>query len=214
MITVALISMKGGSGKTTIALNLAVAASFQKKTAAIIDLDPQGSVLCWWRHRKACMGVHEPKVESTYAVGLQEVFENVSGSDYVFIDTASHNMSEAISAAKVADVVLIPFMPSAPDLAEIHSSFEVAKAAKKKAAAIMNMAPTRGTLGQEVLEWMELRNYAVSPVVLAQRNTFLRSIFEGMSVQEYEPNGKASEEIRNLFMWMDLFRWMLEFHKQ
>src|ERR1039458_10336800 len=109
--TLAIISQKGGAGKTTLALNLAVAAESIGVPTVVIDLDPQASAKTWHdiRVRKDA-----PFVVSAQAIRLDEVIEvsRANGAELVMIDTAPHSESAALGAARAADLVLIPCRPA------------------------------------------------------------------------------------------------------
>ena len=124
MHVIALISQKGGSGKTTLAVALAVAHEVESGTSTVVDLDPQGSAVAWHHLRSgappAVQAVHPPRL----ARALQ-TFQD-GGVGLVVIDTAHHASAGALAASRLADLVLVPCRPSTPDLAAIGASLEVA----------------------------------------------------------------------------------------
>ena len=117
--TLALISQKGGSGKTTLALALAAAHELAGGQAAVIDLDPQGSATVWGRLR--------------------------GGVPPAVIDTAPREAGGAAEAARLADLVMIPCRPSAIDLAAIPAT--LAAIGMVDAVAVLNACPPRGPGG-------------------------------------------------------------------
>ena len=104
MLTVGIVSQKGGVGKTTLAFNLAVAAELAGNAALIVDLDPQASAVAWSDSREA----ETPVVVSAEAARLVEVLTTASkhSAALCFIDTAPHGESPALAAARAADLVL------------------------------------------------------------------------------------------------------------
>jgi chromosome partitioning protein len=106
MKTIAVISQKGGAGKTTLSVHLATAAAIAGHSAAIIDLDPQGTAASWGDRRKAAT----PEVVSGQAARLSILTEAAqgNGADFLIIDTAPNADQTALRAAQIADVVLIP----------------------------------------------------------------------------------------------------------
>ena len=124
--TLALISQKGGSGKTTLTLALAAAHERAGGSAAVIDLDPQGSATVWGRLRE---GV-PPVVIAAHPPRLARVVEAAAdaGTSLVVIDTAPREAGGAAEAARLADLVLIPCRPSAVDLAAIPATLAAARA--------------------------------------------------------------------------------------
>ena len=120
MKTIAIISQKGGAGKTTLALHLATAFALSGRNAAIIDLDPQASSANWSDRRASDM----PVVLSAHASRLAHEMDRVrqTGGDVLVIDTAPHSDSAALEAAKAADLVLVPCRPAILDIEAIHNT--------------------------------------------------------------------------------------------
>ena len=116
MRTVALISMKGGSGKTTATVHIAVAAAQQGRNVALIDTDPQQSTVRWGDRRAAALPVVLTVPPSRLAAELQRCAD--AGTDLAIIDTPPRAGSDnaAQAAAKVADLVLLPCGPSVLDV--------------------------------------------------------------------------------------------------
>lgn len=200
MKTIAIISQKGGAGKTTLAINLAVAASKFKKQSVIIDLDPQASATNWHDSRE----LETPVVVSAQAARLQMVIDAAKeeGVNFVFIDTAPHSESSSLAAARIADFILIPCRPAILDLRAIGNTIDLAKLAGTKAAVVLTCVPPRGTLAHEASEAVSTYGIKLCPSQIGQRAAFVHSITEGQSVHEYEPSGKAAEEINNLYKWV------------
>ena len=201
MKTIAIISQKGGSGKTTVAVHLAVCAERAGKVAAIIDLDPQGSAFEWSSRRVT----DSPEVirATSDQLGVLLVQAKANGADFAIIDTAPHSDKAATVAAGLADIILIPCRPAAFDVAAIPTTLDILKLsnAKDKAFILLNAVPPQGRSGDEAAEG--LANFAnVSPVRLVHRAAYSHAVNDGRSVQEYEPNGKASEEILALYQWI------------
>ena len=200
MRTIAIVSQKGGSGKSTIAVHLAVCAARNGKGTAIIDLDPQASAAKWKRRRKT----DGPEVIIASPAQLAALLKQAAanGADLVIIDTAPHTDSAALAAADHADMVLIPCRPSAVDIDAIADTLDVLKLSKSKSKAhiILNAVPARGSSGDEVADGLA----AFAPVALVrlgQRAAYSRAWNDGRSVEEYEPKGKAADEIRALYTW-------------
>ena len=110
MQTISLLAQKGGTGKTTLALSLAVAAVQAGRTVAVIDLDPQASAGNW-ADRRALKDA--PAVVSAHVPRLQSVIDTArqNGVDLLLIDTPGKSEQAALVAAKAADLVLIPCRP-------------------------------------------------------------------------------------------------------
>ena len=197
MKTLAIIAQKGGSGKTTIAVHLAVCASRQKLPTALIDIDPQASAFKWNESRS-----EEDRLDAIKAdAGQIPAFlkqAKAGGIGLVIIDTAPHSDSAAAIAAQLADFVLIPCRPARFDLDAIASTFEIARLAKTPAAVVINAAP-RGKLAEEAREALQQQGITVMETILQQRAAYSHAVIDGRSVHEYEPNGKAAAEINELY---------------
>lgn len=200
MKTVAIVSRKGGAGKTTLAVHLAVAASVKGKEVAIIDLDPQASAAGWGDSRTA----ETPAVVSAQAARLPKVLETAAnaGADLAIIDTAPHSETAALAAIRAADLILIPCRPAILDLRAISDTIDLVNLAKKTATVVLNAVPPRGSLADEAIEAIKGYGMAVAPVKVGQRAAFVHSLTTGLTAQEYEPEGKAAEEIQQLYKWM------------
>jgi chromosome partitioning protein len=113
MKTVAVISQKGGAGKSTLALHLAVAAEIAGLATIVIDLDPQASAATWKDLRKA----DTPSVTSVQAARLPQIMATAveHGIQLAVIDTAPHSETAALAAARAADFILIPCRPAILD---------------------------------------------------------------------------------------------------
>jgi chromosome partitioning protein len=201
MKTIAIISQKGGSGKTTIAVHLAVCTVRAGKVAAIIDLDPQASAVEWQSRRQA----DTPEVITSTPERLASLLKqaNENGADLAIIDTAPHSDRAATIAADLADVVLIPCRPAAFDIAAIGTTLNILKLtnAKERAVILLNAVPPRGSLTNEAEDGLS----ALAPVVpirMAHRAAYSHAVNDGRSVEEYDPHGKAAAEIRDLYKWI------------
>jgi chromosome partitioning protein len=201
MKTVAVESQKGGSGKTTATLNLAVAAGLAGKAVVVIDIDPQASAVGWKDSRPA----EAPVVVSVPPARLPQALEAAreGGADIAFIDTAPHAENAALAAAKAADIILILTRPGILDLRAIGSTADLAKIAGKPAFVVLNAIPPGATrLIEDARAAAAVHGLEVAPVVIEQRAALSHSLTAGKTAQEYEPHGKAAEEIARLFDWL------------
>ena len=199
MLTIALVSQKGGVGKTSLALNLAVAAELARRASLIVDIDPQASAAAWADSRKA----EAPIVVSAQAARLAEVLATARKHDasFCFIDTAPHAEAPALAAARAADLVLVPCRASILDLLAVTASQTIALLAGTPASAVLCGVPARGSLADEAQRVLEANGLPVAPVRIGHRAAFVHAATAGQGVQEYEPKGKAAYEIVRLYEW-------------
>lgn len=200
MKTIAVLSRKGGTGKTTIAIHMSVAAEKAGHNTALIDLDPQASAARWRDNRTE----ETPAVVSAHASRLPETLHlaKEEGATFAVIDTAPHTESAALDAANAAEFVLIPCKPALIDLQAIGSTINIIKIANVPACVVMNVVPPHGNLAEQAR--MAIRHYDVgcAPCTIGQRVAFNHAYTAGLTVQEYEPRGKASGEIHELYKYI------------
>ena len=202
MKTIAIISQKGGAGKTTLALHLAAAAEAAGKATVVIDLDPQASAAGWKDSRSEETPVVISLPHTRLTQGLQAAREG--GARLAVIDTAPHSEAAAMAAARAADLVLIPCRAGILDLRAIATTAELVKLAQKRAFVVLNALPPRATqLLNDARGAVEVHGLEVGPVVLQQRAAFAHALTAGQTAQEYEPDGKAAEEIAALLSWLE-----------
>lgn len=202
MNTVAVMTQKGGSGKTTLTVNLAVAASLDHKQTGIVDLDPQGTSSAWGDDRQG----EPPEVVSGFASRLPKLIEGAqkAGTQMVFLDLAPRAQGDHKLAAEIADVVLIPCRPSLFDLRAIQLTWDLCNNVLNKPTWIVFTcaAPHDDRELAESTEAMERAGFRICPVVIHQRKAFVKSAAKGLGVQELEPRGKGAYEIQTLYKWV------------
>lgn len=197
MKTLVILAQKGGSGKTTLAVHMAVCAARQKRRTALIDIDPQGSAFSWNESRDEGRKLDAAKAEAWQIPTLLQQAK-VGGIDLTIIDTAPHSDSAVAIAAQYADLVLIPCRPARFDLDAVASTVQIATVAKKPAAVVINAAP-RGKLAEEARAALKRQGITVVDTILHQRVAYSHAVIDGRSVHEYEPDGKAAAEIDELY---------------
>lgn len=200
MKTIALVTQKGGSGKSTIAVHLAVAAIRQGVLAAIIDLDPQGSASLWANRR----GNEDLAVVAARPAELPGLLANArrQKAELVLIDTAGRDDVTADAVIQLADIVLIPCRPTLYDIgASAATADKVRRAGGKKAAFVLNGVPPTGNREAEAREALG-DALPVAPVSIHNRVAYSDALNDGRSVEELDPHSKAAEEIRTLYNWL------------
>ncbi len=174
MYTLTLIAQKGGTGKTTLAINLSVAAG-------------------WGDHRNR----DRPAVAAVPATRLEAALQAVRGhgADLAVIDTAPHSESAALAAARASDLALVPLRPGVLDLRALGATADICALGGARSAVVLNQAPPRGSLPDEAVTGRGLK---VAPCRIGARVTFQHSLTNGLGVLEHEPRGKAAAEIAAL----------------
>jgi len=200
MTTIAIVSQKGGSGKTTLAVNLAAAAEASGEIALIIDTDPQATASQWgaWRTDRS------PEVIDSAPPRIQHKVARAKaqGATFIVIDTPPHADTAASRAVEVADLVLIPCRPSAFDLAAIKTTISLVRLFDKRAYVVFTAGPPHAPrLYEEVTELV--RTFGIEPcsAILPDRAAYRHASAAGASVLEFEPGGKATVEIHALLTW-------------
>ena len=204
MKTVAIIGQKGGSGKTTTVLGLAVEAVKAGRRVAIVDLDPQATAANWGDRRA---DKENPAVVSCQASRLSQVMQaaQAQGVELVIIDTPGKSSEAAIAAAKVADWVLLPIQPHLFDIETLGSVKEILSlAGNPRAAVLVNRAPVQGKRHGDTQEGLQAMGFDSVPVVLFSRTAHGDATNLGQTAREYEPKGKAAQEMGELYEYISI----------
>lgn len=202
MKVLAVIGQKGGGGKTTTALGLAVEAVRAGKSVVIMDLDPQASAAKWGDRRE---DKESPAVVSCQSSRLPQTLQLAkdNGAQLVIIDTPAKSSEAAIAAARAAGRVLLPIQPHLFDLETLDSVAEVlALAGQRPASVLINRAPVQGKRHEDVRAGLEGRGFDIAPVVLFQRAAHGDASNLGQTASEYEPKGKAALEMAALYAYI------------
>jgi chromosome partitioning protein len=201
MPVIAIISQKGGAGKTTLALHLAAAAQEAGAVSLVIDTDPQATASQWAAWRKDA----PPEVIDSPPPRLAAKVEQArgQGASVIVIDTPPHADSAARAAVEVADLVLIPCRPSAFDLSAIQTTAKLVQLLRKPAFVVFTAGPPNAPrVYEEAGELVDSYGTPPCPVILPDRAAYRHASAEGRTVNETEPAGKAAEEVRALHKWV------------
>lgn len=198
VITVA--QQKGGSGKTTLAANLAVALIGRGHSVAVIDTDPQGSLGRWYMARRESAAADEPlefSTASAWGVGF-ECEKLRKRVDFVIIDTPPKIDSDLRPALRESALVLVPVATSHVDLWATESVLEMAERVGRPVLLVLNRAAGRAKLTAEVSALLDQVDAPRARTVLGSRVVFAEVLGAGAGVTERGRSMPAAQEIEAL----------------
>jgi chromosome partitioning protein len=201
-----IVSQKGGAGKTTLALHLAIAASKQHKVL-VIDLDPQQSAERWHGIRERATGSKDdPSIAAGPVLRLPDMLKTARklGADLILIDTPPKLDRAIMPALREASLVLVPLKSNILDLQALEDTCDLIKLAKarEKAVVILNGVPSGRTGDVAVKESLRAAGrlkLEVAPERLSELLAFSQGLKTGRGVTETERNGPAAKEITALY---------------
>ncbi len=198
--TITVAQQKGGSGKTTVAVNLAVHLMDEGHSVAVLDTDPQGSMGRWFMTRHEATGGDAGMVFSTasaWGVGY-EAEKLRRDADFVIIDTPPKADSDLRPALREADLVIVPVSASALDLWATEAVLELVDRTRKPALTVLNRARSGTRLTGDMVAQMQDLPAPVAATVLGNRVAFAEVLGEGFGVTERQRRGAAAQEIAAL----------------
>ena len=201
MEVIALVAQKGGVGKTSIAVALAVEAVGEGQTVVVLDADPQASA-CRWRDRRqdaapVVMDVQPARLEHAIKAAVEQ------GVDLVVIDTPPRSESAALEAARVANLVVIPCRAQILDLETIPAAQRLlALAGDPPAVSVLNAVPPRGPRAGEARKALVRFGLPVCPYTLGHRAAWGDAGALGLGVTEYARRGRAADEVGLVVRWL------------
>jgi chromosome partitioning protein len=200
MKAITFVTQKGGSGKSTLCINLAVAAQEAGRSVCILEMDRQATVSDWAEHRTS----ETPEVAQIDAPQLDEVMKNLRGSayDYVFIDTPGVDSPGTLSAIRAADVCIIPCRPTPADLRAFKPTLAAIYRLEKRFAFVLNQTPPRSYRVRDAADGLAVLG-VLPDVNIVARNDHQDAIGMGQGVTEFNPSGQAAGEIRRLWTWVE-----------
>jgi len=194
-------SQKGGSGKTTLAGHMAVAAELAGAgPVAIVDTDPQGSLSDWWNAREA----ENPAFVQTSFATLKEDLAALKreGIKLVFVDTPPTITHANQKIIGLSDLLIVPTRPSPHDLRAVGPTIDIIERAGKPMLFAINCATMRAKLTGEAAIALS-QHGTVAPTVVHNRQDFAASMIDGRTVLEINAKGRSASEINGLWGYVN-----------
>ena len=197
VITVA--QQKGGTGKTTLAANLA-AAFAPSRRVALLDIDPQNSLGRWHSLRRA-------RLQQAAALAFSDIagwrlpaeLERLQRDhDVVLIDSPPQLDTDARVAVRAADLVLVPIQPSMPDVWAAEGTLRLAAEERRPAHLMFNRTPPTSKLRDAIAADLAGRRLPLLRSTLGNRAGFAHAFAAGLGVTEAAPRSTAAAELRAL----------------
>lgn len=206
MKVIAVLAQKGGVGKSMLTRSLAVQALLDGRKAAIIDADPQGSTRKWGKRRQS----PAPTIVAGDEAPISDLLADLKGRGCTLavIDTPPHSQPSINAAAEVSDLCLVVTEPYPDDLAEVAPAVSIARRLGKDTGIVLNKTPSRAhalTLARNALATFDV---PLCPTALTHFLAHPYASGEGLTVQEREPNSKATAELAALWQWI-IQQWSL-----
>jgi len=200
MHIVAIASQKGGSGKTTLAGHLAVAADRSGAgPVALVDTDPQGSLSEWWNAREAETPLFARTASNRLAADIERM--RGLGIELLIIDTPPAIEATIEEVIRQVDLVIIPARPSPHDLRAAGATVDLVQRLGKPLIFALNGATPRARITSEAV--MALSQHGtLAPVIIHHRTGFAASMIDGRTVMEISGDDRSSSEIMQLWDYL------------
>lgn len=197
MKVIAILNQKGGTGKTTVAVNLSTGIAVKRHKVLLVDADPQGSVLQW----QAITG-NSPFDVTHYPYGdfHRAILDMAKGYQYVIVDGPPGTGEITRSILVSANMVIIPVGPSPLDIWSASETAELVKDARKvntrlKVKILISKKIPNTRIGREVREALGGYGFDILNTEVSQRVAYVESMIAGESVLTYSPNSEAGREM-------------------
>lgn len=205
MKVVSLVTQKGGSGKSTLCVSLAVAAQQAGFSVCILEMDKQATISQWSKARSG----QAPEVAQVINTRDEDKLDGViarlkaaSAFDFVFIDTPGIDSPGTHPAIRLSDLCLVPCRPTPADLRSVSPTLGVIHRLEKQFAFVLNQAPAKGFRVRDTAEGLKVLGM-LAAVTVVSRADHQDAIGAGQGVTELNAQGAAADEIRRLWIWIE-----------
>jgi chromosome partitioning protein len=200
MRTITFATQKGGPGKSTLAIGLALAAMELGERVCLLDTDRQGTIASWRRRRP----FPEPAVEWIGdGYELERSLRRLAskGCTLAVVDTPGTTDMSITAALRAADLCLIPARPSVADIEATHPTLFLIRKLGRSFAFVLNQAPPHDRRPSEAAAALNKIGVLALPYIV-QRNDHQDALAFGLAATEFAPEGKAANELRALWSWV------------
>lgn len=201
MKVISLVTQKGGSGKSTLCASLSVAAHQAGNMVCILEMDKQATISQWANARQG----RAPEVAQLTADRLDGAISRLQGAgefDYVFIDTPGIDSPSIQAVIRASNLCLVPCRPTPADLRGVSPTLAAIHRLEKDFAFVLNQTPAKSYRVRETSEGLKVLGM-LADVAMVMRTDHQDSIGSGQGVTEFNPEGAAAGEIRQLWAWIE-----------
>ena len=204
MKTIAFISHKGGVGKSTLAIHLAVQAHLQGLETLLVDLDSISSTASEWASIRQ---KEQPVVVTAELPDIPELYQQAKAEkfDLLILDCPPYITEEVLEVSRVADCTLLPVPPRFPELQSLSKFINVLDCTYF--AVLNSCVPDNDDADSfglsEVCQMLEDHNIPVSPVHISRLEAFSDALNKGAAVSERERGSEANGQIEELLDWIE-----------